>query len=422
MQIGPTIRAMLRSKLRFGLIAFEVALTLAIVVNCATMIQKARETLARQSGFADEELISVTVRPFDPSFRDVPVFDAVVERDLEALRSMPGVRAATSTNLLPWMGGGSSGELRIPGQRTNPFRTQQYNADESTLATLGVELALGKMFTVEDVRRETQGLRDLNAKNRDRYPDGTAKEKYVLEVVVTQDYAETVFGSKEAALGKLLEDLDGDQYRIIGVTKPVYNPYAWNTGKHIMFYAGRSHTFARGARYLIRAEPGKTADVMKELETRLTAVNAGRTFRIQPIVDLRTRLNARDTLTVRVLALVLILVVFVTFLGVVGLTSFSVAERTRHIGIRRALGAQRGDVLGHFLLENAIVSGLGLSIGVAFAYGLNIALVSRLGGAALASSSVVLGVLMLAVAGVLATLAPAVRAARVAPTVATRNV
>src|SRR6185369_13716676 len=105
----------------------------------------------------------------------------------------------------------------------------------------------------------------------------------------------------------------------------------------------------------------------------------------------------------------------------VGLTSFSVAERTRQVGIRRALGAQRGDVLGHFLLENAIVSGLGISIGVALAYGLNVLLVNRLGGATLASSSVALGVVMLAAAGLFATLAPALRAARVAPTVATRN-
>ena len=69
MHIGPTIRAMLRSKLRFGLIAFEVALTLAIVLNCVTMIQKARSSLAQKSGFADEELIDVTVRPFDPAYR-----------------------------------------------------------------------------------------------------------------------------------------------------------------------------------------------------------------------------------------------------------------------------------------------------------------------------------------------------------------
>ncbi|HLM75522.1 MAG TPA: FtsX-like permease family protein [Polyangiaceae bacterium] len=421
MFIGPTIRAMLRSKLRFGLIAVEVALTLAIVLNCATMIQQARTALATKSGFADDELIAVTVRPFDPAYREQAHLDAAVERDIEALRGMPGVMAATSTRLLPWIGGGTSNELRVAGSRRGPYRTQVYNADEATLATLGVELVAGRTFTPDDVRRETAGLRELDSKKRERNPDGTAKDTYVLEVVVSQDYAELVFGS-EPAIGKMLEDMDGDRYRIVGIVKPIFNPYAWNIGKHVILYANRTQSFSRGVSYLVRAEPGQVADVMRDLEGRVIAANAGRTVEVQSIADIRTRFNARDTLSVRVLSLVLILVVFVTFLGVVGLTSFSVAERTRQIGIRRALGAQRSDVLSHFLLENAVVSGLGLSLGVALAYGLNIALVSRLGGTALASSTVVLGVGLLALAGILATLAPAMRAARVAPTVATRNV
>ena len=421
MFIGPTIRAMLRSKLRFGLIAVEVALTLAIVLNCATMIQQARTALATKSGFADDELIAVTVRPFDPAYREQAHLDAAVERDIEALRGMPGVMAATSTRLLPWIGGGTSNELRVAGSRRGPYRTQVYNADEATLATLGVELVAGRTFTPDDVRRETAGLRELDSKKRERNPDGTAKDTYVLEVVVSQDYAELVFGS-EPAIGKMLEDMDGDRYRIVGIVKPIFNPYAWNIGKHVILYANRTQSFSRGVSYLVRAEPGQVADVMRDLEGRVIAANAGRTVEVQSIADIRTRFNARDTLSVRVLSLVLILVVFVTFLGVVGLTSFSVAERTRQIGIRRALGAQRSDILSHFLLENAVVSGLGLSLGVALAYGLNIALVSRLGGTALASSTVVLGVGLLALAGILATLAPAMRAARVAPTVATRNV
>jgi putative ABC transport system permease protein len=421
MFIGPTIRAMLRSKLRFGLIAVEVALTLAIVLNCATMIQQARAALAAKSGFADDELIAVTVRPFDPAYREQAHLDAAVERDIEALRAMPGVQAATSTRLLPWIGGGSSNDLRVAGSRRGPYRTQVYNADEATLATLGVELVAGRTFTADDVRRETAGLRELDSKKRERNPDGTAKDTYVLEVVVSQDYATLVFGS-EPAIGKMLEDMDGDQYRIVGVVKPIFNPYAWNLGKYVTFYANRTQSFGRGVSYLVRAEPDQVADVMRGIEGRVIAANAGRTVEVQSIADIRTRFNARDTLSVRVLSLVLILVVFVTFLGVVGLTSFSVAERTRQIGIRRALGAQRSDVLSHFLLENAVVSGLGLTLGVALAYGLNIALVSRLGGTALASSTVILGVGLLALAGILATLAPAMRAARVAPTVATRNV
>jgi putative ABC transport system permease protein len=119
---------------------------------------------------------------------------------------------------------------------------------------------------------------------------------------------------------------------------------------------------------------------------------------------------------------VIVLLVLVTSLGIVGLTSFSVAERTRQIGTRRALGARRTDILAHFLLENWLITTMGLSLGVALAYGLNIGLLSAVSGAKLSGALVVSGVFVLWLAGLLATLAPALRAARISPAIATRNV
>ena len=126
----------------------------------------------------------------------------------------------------------------------------------------------------------------------------------------------------------------------------------------------------------------------------------------------------------RILSIVIFLLIFVTSLGIVGLTSFSVAERTRQIGTRRALGAQRKDILRYFLLENWIVTTMGLTLGILLAYGLNVALVSRVG----ASSSMPCRAgrrrrgVPLARPVCSATYFPALRGARVAPAVATRNV
>ena len=116
------------------------------------------------------------------------------------------------------------------------------------------------------------------------------------------------------------------------------------------------------------------------------------------------------------------LLLFITSLGIVGLTVFSVAERTRQIGTRRALGAQRGDILRYFLLENWIVTTLGLALGVLLAFGLNVALVSRVSGPKMQPGLVAAGVLLLWIAGLAATFLPALRGARVAPAIATRNV
>jgi putative ABC transport system permease protein len=99
-----------------------------------------------------------------------------------------------------------------------------------------------------------------------------------------------------------------------------------------------------------------------------------------------------------------------------------VAERTRQIGTRRALGARKEDILRYFLLENWIVTSMGLTLGVFLAYGLNVVLVNQLRGTRMDLSLVVTGVLLLWGAGLAATYFPALKGARVAPAVATRNV
>ena len=104
------------------------------------------------------------------------------------------------------------------------------------------------------------------------------------------------------------------------------------------------------------------------------------------------------------------------------MTSFSVAERTHQIGTRRALGAQRLDILRYFLLENWLVTTLGLSLGVLLTVGLNVFLVEKGFGKRLDVSLIAAGVLLLWAAGLLATYFPALKGARVAPAVATRNV
>ena len=119
---------------------------------------------------------------------------------------------------------------------------------------------------------------------------------------------------------------------------------------------------------------------------------------------------------------VIALLVLVTSLGIVGLTSFSVAERTRQIGTLRALGARKVDILRQFLLENWLITTMGLTLGVGLAYALNIGLVNVASGAKLDGALLVSGVVLLWAAGLLATLAPALRAARISPAIATRNV
>ncbi len=423
MEFGPILRSMSRSKVRYGLIVLEIALTLAIVTNCVSLIRGAQGELTIPSGFDDANLLNVRTQPFAPEFKESGYQNNVVRQDLEALKAIPGVKAASNTRFLPWQGGGSSTEVRIAGSgpKGTLLRTQIYNADEGTFATLGTNVLEGRTFSREETEAETARIAALFTKARETGPDGTPKDKISQDVVISRALGRLAFGDA-SPLGKRFEDSDGDQYHVIGVIGRFYNPYGWPIHEYAMFYGNSSTSYAGGAPYLVRTEPGSLDRVKAAIEKRLVEVNGGRNVTVRSIPDIKDNFQTTQKLLLRVLSGVIVLLLFVTSLGIIGLTSFSVAERTRQIGTRRALGAQRSDILRYFLLENWIVTTLGLSLGVLFAVGLNMLLVENLKVKRMDLSLVAGGVLLLWAAGLAATFFPALKGARVAPAIATRNV
>ena len=420
MHVGPILRAMLRNKVRFGLLAIEVALTLAIVANCVSLIIDARTELSRPSGFADNDLMLVTATPFNEAFRESAYRDTVVDQDLTALRAHSGVARATNTAFLPWQGGGSSTQFRRD-VRAERVRTQIYPADEQLLDTLGVRLVEGRNFTREDVLRNTERLRALNASDRERDATGRAITTVTVPALISRAYAALVF-PEGSPVGKTFEDDDGDRWQVVGVVEYFFNPYAWKIGEYVTFYPQRQGSYEGGTSYLVRVVPGQMDAVHKAVEQTLASVNDTRTYRIRTIPDVKRRFLGGQTLLVRLLTLVIVVLVFITGLGIVGLTSFSVAERTRQIGTRRALGARRGDILRHFLIENWIVTTLGIALGIGLSVALNLTLLSQVDGARMTPQLLAVGALLLWAAGLLATLWPAMRGARVTPSEATRNI
>ncbi|HKE16016.1 MAG TPA: FtsX-like permease family protein [Kofleriaceae bacterium] len=421
MELGPILRAIRRNKARFGLIAVEVALTLAVVANCLALIGDAREKMAQPSGFDDDNIVRVTSTPFDQAFREDGYLQNGLRADLEALRHMPGVRAALSTGFLPWIGGGSSGTFKRPGGQGPELRSQLYPADEGLIDTLGVHLVEGRQFTRDDVERDTQRLKALFASDRPRGQDGMPSEHYMQDVVISKAWCELMFGPG-SCLGKMFEDGDRDLYRVIGVLDPFYNPYAWHIEKYALFYAYHSASFEGGSAYLVRTEPGKAASLARTIEDSLTRQNPLRTVKTQLVTEVRHNFFGPQRAIILLMGLVAVLLVVVTGLGIVGVTSFLVTERIRQIGTRRALGARMIDIVRYFLLENWLVTSLGIVAGVGLAIALNLALVSFASSAVLGAPTVVAGAILLWLLGLVSALVPSLRAARTSPAVATRSV
>jgi putative ABC transport system permease protein len=142
----------------------------------------------------------------------------------------------------------------------------------------------------------------------------------------------------------------------------------------------------------------------------------------QTLGDLRHRYFRNDRAMAGMLVGVIAALLLVTALGIVGLASFWVAQRRKQIGVRRALGATRSDILRYFQTENFLIVSFGIGLGMVLAFGLNLALMSHYELPRLPLYYLPIGALSLWVLGQLAVLAPALRAAAVPPVVATRSV
>lgn len=403
MDLGPIFRALTRNRARLVLIVVEVALTLALVANCVSLIANAKLTLSKKSGFDDDNLLSVRVRAFDPAFAEGTYLDAAIDRDGVLLRGMPGIRQASNTTFLPWIGGGSSFEVKTAGGNDAKFRSQFYFVDPEILDTLGVSVIQGRNLT------------------RQEFETSSLQQDRVVNILISQGLAELIFPGG-TAVGKQLRDPDETlTANVVGVFDPFYNPYGWPIHEYATLVPGRSGG-RNGWSYLVRTAPGQRDAVAKEIERVLLGANDGRNVEVQTIAEVRATFESTNRTVVTVLNAVMALLVAVTALGILGMTSFAVAERRRQIGTRRALGATKGAILRHFLFENWLLTTLGVALGALLAFGLNLGLVNVVDGAKLQLGVVAAGVVLLWLIGQLATLGPALRAARVPPAVATRSV
>lgn len=399
MEFGPIIRALKRNKVRFLLIVVQIAITLAVVTNAITMIRDESVKMMKTSGFDDENIVWVRTKPFAPGFKDLPYRIAAVNADLRAIKATPGVVAVANTNFLPWQGGGSSGEVAAGDGDGSKFRTQMYYNTPGILDTLGVHLVSGR------------NIRDTDL-------DDDPNSKAPSTAIISRDLEKLVFKGK-SAVGRQLKDSDNTVVNVVGTFDPFYNPYGWPIHEYAVFYAG--HVSRRGALYLVRVAPGSMKQTVPLIEQRMLQTNNGRNIDMKTISEIKDNYFVQGRIVRTAMSLVIVLIVLVTGLGIVGVTAFSVTERRKQIGTRRALGATKAAVLRYFLLENWIVTNAGLILGVAAAYGLNVLLVTKAAGAKLDWRFVAAAVVLLWLQGIVATLIPAMRATRFSPVIATRG-
>jgi putative ABC transport system permease protein len=396
---------MLRNKAGFVLIALQIAVTLTIMVNAIGIIHERTIKVGRDSGVDEANTFALASVLFSDYEREQRA--ALIEEDLDLLRNTPGVINAIASNSFPLRQGGWSMGLALePGNQTpESVGSAIYFVDEHGIETFDLALVDGENFTPDQVTWNN--------------PEDTTWPAYGI---ITQKLGEDLFPDAEGAyVGRTIYVNDNDPVKVIGVVDRLQAPWPnWGDVERSMLVPQqRSSEFVH---YIIRTEPGMRDKLMAEIEAALAASNKDRIIRDVVTMDkVRELAYVGDTAMIKILGFVVLLLTIITSLGIVGLASFNVSRRTRQIGIRRALGATKPAIVRYFLIENSIVSAIGLTIGGALAIGLNIVMVEAFALEPLAWYVIPTGMLSLWAVGQLAVFGPARRASNITPAIATRS-
>jgi putative ABC transport system permease protein len=173
--------------------------------------------------------------------------------------------------------------------------------------------------------------------------------------------------------------------------------------------------------YVVRGLPGRIGEVMRTVEATLYRLDRGRIIeKIWPLSLVRAYAYRDDRGLAMVLSVVCTLLLAVTGFGIVGITSHWVAQRHRAIGVRRALGATRADILKYVQTENFLICAVGVIAGVGLSLAGNLWMVRHFALPRLDPKYTLTGTFLIVVLGQLAALWPALRAASIPPAAATR--
>lgn len=405
----PILSALKHHKTTVALVVMEIALSCAIVSNALFLIGDRLSNMQLSTGVADNELVWVR----SDSLREGGTPGGAMSReqaDLAALRGMPGVTAAVRANSLPLLNASMwrSGISVQPGLPKATFNSiAMYLGTPGIVGGMGIKLEQGRDFLPQEYADYSPSA--------DQAPPSA--------VIITRTLAERLWPG-QSALGRPIFMGEKGKYvtRVVGVTAHLLNPTLSGraNSEDNLLLPVRS---IPGGMYVLRTEPSARDAILRDLPAVLDRVDNDRIITGSDSYARTVSDYFHDDRALIWLLLVVIgCLLALTALGVVGLSSFWVQQRTHQIGIRRAVGATRRDILRYFQAENFLIVSGGIALGLLLAVALNLLLMKQYELPRLPLTYLPVGALLLWALGQLAVLGPALRAAAVPPVVATRSV
>lgn len=407
MEIGPIFRSMRANRVGVSLIALEIAISLALILNSVNLARAHLAFVHRPTGIDVPNIVYAFARHWDDSLDDPAFLSQQLTGDLETLRHIPGVIAASTSTHSLLSGSGSSRGFRPPDHPERDCSVGVWGGDEHLLEALGLKLSAGRMFTPEEVREF-----------------GTSDRRFELgrfPAVITQDLAETWFPDQNAVGQTVTNDDESTRITIVGVVERMAG--SWPEWKN--FYRNIIHPHYdswAGCKYVIRVEPGHRDAIIPQIEKTLEHNYDHRFVTTSTLEEIRDRTFQNDSAIAKYLMGICGLLIFVNALGISGLTTFWVSQRRRMIGVRRALGAQKWHILRYFLLEISLICAMGVLSGSVIALAINRQFVAHFDlMPVLPISMFIPGILGVWFLGLASVIVPAFRATRIEPSIASRS-
>jgi putative ABC transport system permease protein len=407
LHLRPTFSALLREGAGPLLVAVQVAIALAVMVNAVYVLTQRLDRIGRPTGMEIENAFVIRSLGFTAQYRHEPTILA----DLAYLRSVPDVVAVTTLDYLPLSGNGNRTRVMLEADDLeHAARAAIYEIDDQGLDALGVRQRAGRNFRPEEI---------LPSRASAAAPTSAS------QVLITQALAEDLFADGQA-VGKGVHALGPFLSKPAIVTGVIENmhghPGLGDKLDRVVLIPRLPYPDEPAAHYVVRVRPGRMASVMRAVEQHFAKPDPDRVIEwIRPYEFFKNRVYLGDRIMAVYLVVVTMLLLTIASLGIYGLTTFNVSTRAKQIGVRRALGARRIDIIAQFIVENWLVTTAGIIVGCMLALAAGFWLSSEYQLPRLDLYYLAGGIPLLWFVALLASWYPARRAAAISPAAATRT-
>ncbi|MDR3772082.1 MAG: ABC transporter permease [Terracidiphilus sp.] len=349
-----------RHMARKTLVVVQVALALVLLICSGLMIRTFQALMHVNPGFTDPGTLQ-TFRFYIPETQ-IPDTQAerVVRTDEEIvnkLAAIPGVQAVGFSNEMPMDGRDSNdllyaqdhiyGEGEIPPIRRFKFISPGF------FSTIGTHLVAGRDMTWDD----TYGKRPV--------------------AIISEAFAKEYWHSAEGALGKKIRVASTDDWReIVGVAQDIHDDGVDQAAPSAVYwpvmrdnFEGQKHDLRRDLAFVLRSPRAGSQAFMKEVQEQVWQVNPNVPLAdATTIGELYTKSMARTSFTLVLLCIAGAMALLLGIVGIYGVIAYTVSQRTREIGIRMALGAQRKELTGLFVRQGLVLAAIGAACGLIVAF------------------------------------------------------